>query len=265
MKADIDATVVYGHPIDRVWAALSSSAALAAWLMPDDFHPEVGFTLTTAEAGQTRLRMHQVGFHGLSGQLTRRILVDGYPRILGQLLPAYLDTRAGTDTGPVSVSCAEGWRSYLGIVRRWRACRPASPRSNPIGGHAMAITSIEVMSVPVSDQERAKKFYADVLGFTVEIDSTFADRSMRWVMLRPPGGGSAITLVNWFDEMTPGWLRGTVLGCADIEQTVADLAERGVTFNEDTIAEAPWGRWMTFADPDGNGWVLQQTNRDFAG
>ena len=120
MKADIDATVVYGHPIDRVWAALTSSAALAAWLMPDDFHPEVGFTLTTAEAGQTRLRMHQVGFHGLSGQLTRRILVDGYPRILGQLLPAYLDTRAGTDTGPVSVSCAEGWRSYLGIFRRWR-------------------------------------------------------------------------------------------------------------------------------------------------
>ena len=48
-------------------------------------------------------------------------------------------------------------------------------------------------------------------------------------------------------------------------ESIADLAERGVTFNEDTIAEAPWGRWMTFADPDGNGWVLQQTNRDFAG
>jgi catechol 2,3-dioxygenase-like lactoylglutathione lyase family enzyme len=129
----------------------------------------------------------------------------------------------------------------------------------------VALTSIEVMSVPVSDQERAKKFYAEVLGFTVEMDSEFADASMRWLMLRAPGGGSAITLVNWFDTMTPGWLRGTVLGCDDIDKTVGELTRRGVIFNEDAIAEAPWGRWMTFADPDGNGWVLQQTNREFTG
>jgi catechol 2,3-dioxygenase-like lactoylglutathione lyase family enzyme len=127
----------------------------------------------------------------------------------------------------------------------------------------MALTSIEVMSVPVSDQEQAKTFYADVLGFTCEMDSGFNDGSMRWVMLRPPGGGTAITLVNWFDEMKPGWLRGTVLGCDDIESTWAALKERGVTFNEDKIADAPWGRSLTFADPDGNGWVLQQTNREF--
>jgi catechol 2,3-dioxygenase-like lactoylglutathione lyase family enzyme len=129
----------------------------------------------------------------------------------------------------------------------------------------MAITSVEVMSVPVSDQERAKKFYAVVLGFTVEMDATFDDDGTRWVMLRPPLGGAAIALVNWFEEMPPGKLRGTVLGCDNIEQTVADLAGRGVRFNEDTTAEAPWGRWRTFADPDGNGWVLQQTNREFGG
>lgn len=167
MKAEIDATVVYPHPVGRVWAALTAREALAAWLMPNDFSPEVGraFTFTTrptpgsdgivrcevleldppfrmvwswagglglqttvtftlAVTGdgdrQTRLRMHQVGFHGLAGQLTRRILGSGYPRILGQLLPAYLDQEAGLDGGPVSVSCARGWRSYLGIVRRWR-------------------------------------------------------------------------------------------------------------------------------------------------
>jgi catechol 2,3-dioxygenase-like lactoylglutathione lyase family enzyme len=127
----------------------------------------------------------------------------------------------------------------------------------------MPATSIEVMSVPVSDQDRAKRFYAEVLGFTVEMDSGFADGTMRWVMLRPPGGGTAITLVTWFDEMTPGWLRGTVLGCADLEATAAELRERGLTFHDDKIAEAPWGRWLTFADPDGNSWVLQQPTREF--
>jgi uncharacterized protein YndB with AHSA1/START domain len=164
MKADIDATVTYPHPIDRVWAALTSSEALAAWLMPNDFVPEVGhrftfttrpapgfdgivrcevveldpptrmvwtwaggnidttviFTLESAGNGQTRLRMHQVGFHGLGAQLTRRILAGGYPRILGRQLPAYLDRLAGSASPPVRVDCAEGWRAYLGIVRRWR-------------------------------------------------------------------------------------------------------------------------------------------------
>lgn len=128
----------------------------------------------------------------------------------------------------------------------------------------MAVSSIEVVSVPVSDQELARKFYAETLGFTVAMDAPFGD-GMRWLMLRPPGGGTAITLVTWFDTMTPGWLRGTVLGCDDIEQTAAELKGRGVSFNEDAIAEAPWGRWLTFDDPDGNAWVLQQTSPEFAG
>jgi catechol 2,3-dioxygenase-like lactoylglutathione lyase family enzyme len=127
----------------------------------------------------------------------------------------------------------------------------------------MALTSIEVMSVPVSDQERAKQYYAGVLGFTVEMDSGFADGTMRWVMLHPPGGGTAITLVNWFEEMPPGGLRGSVLGCDDLEATAAELRQRGLSFHDDKVAEAPWGRWLTFADPDGNSWVLQQSNRDF--
>jgi predicted enzyme related to lactoylglutathione lyase len=55
------------------------------------------------------------------------------------------------------------------------------------------------------------------------------------------------------------------LGCDDIEQTAASLKSRGVSFHEDAIEEAPWGRWLTFDDPDGNGWVLQQTNPEFGG
>jgi uncharacterized protein YndB with AHSA1/START domain len=95
----------------------------------------VTFTLEPAGTDRTRLRLHQVGFHGLGGQLTRRILAGGYPRLLGQRLPAWLDQQAGASTGPggtemarpprlaggpATVNCAEGWRAYLGIVRRWR-------------------------------------------------------------------------------------------------------------------------------------------------
>jgi catechol 2,3-dioxygenase-like lactoylglutathione lyase family enzyme len=126
----------------------------------------------------------------------------------------------------------------------------------------MAVNNLEVISVPVSDQDRAKRFYADALGFTVLMDSQFGE-DMRWVMLRPPGARTSITLVTWFDTMPAGSLKGSVLGCDDLEQTVGELTGRGVTFNEETIEEAPWGRWKTFDDPDGNGWVLQQDNPDF--
>jgi catechol 2,3-dioxygenase-like lactoylglutathione lyase family enzyme len=123
----------------------------------------------------------------------------------------------------------------------------------------MAVTSLQVVSVPVSDQDRAKQFYVDVLGFSAEMDSQFG-AGMRWVMLRPPGGGTAITLVTWFDSMAPGSLSGSVLGCDDLEKTLAELAGRGLSFAEDEVQEAPWGRWKTFTDPDGNGWVLQQNS-----
>ena len=97
----------------------------------------------------------------------------------------------------------------------------------------MALTNLEVISVPVSDQDRAKAFYAEQLGFSVDIDSSFADGSMRWVMLRPPGSGTAITLVTWFDTMPAGSLKGSVLGCDDLEKTLADLEARGVSFHEE--------------------------------
>ena len=129
----------------------------------------------------------------------------------------------------------------------------------------MALTNLEVISVPVSDQDRAKSFYTGKLGFSVEMDSSFAGGSMRWVMLRPPGSGTAITLVTWFETMPAGSLKGAVLGCDDLETTLAELTALGVRFAEDEIQEAPWGRWKTFDDPDGNSWVLQQSNPAFGG
>jgi uncharacterized glyoxalase superfamily protein PhnB len=68
-----------------------------------------------------------------------------------------------------------------------------------------------------------------------------------------------VTLVTWFESMPAGSLKGSVLGCDDLEQTIDELTARGVSFAEDEIQEAPWGRWKTFDDPDGNSWILQQT------
>jgi catechol 2,3-dioxygenase-like lactoylglutathione lyase family enzyme len=128
----------------------------------------------------------------------------------------------------------------------------------------MALTNLSLVSVPVTDQDRAKRFYADTLGFSVDIDNSFGD-GMRWVMLRPPGSGTAITLVTWFETMPAGSLKGSVLVCDDLEKTLGELTARGVSFNENEVQEAPWGRWKTFDDPDGNGWVLQQDNPGFGG
>ncbi len=140
MKTDIDITVSYPHPPRHVWKALTSSEALAAWLMPNDFKPFVGhrftlqtkprrafgfdgtvrcevleldpprrmvwswagggiqttviFTLEPDDGAGTTLRMRQVGFHGLGGQLTRRILASGWPGILSHKLPACVGQQA---------------------------------------------------------------------------------------------------------------------------------------------------------------------------
>ncbi len=116
---------------------------------------------------------------------------------------------------------------------------------------------ISVLSIPVSDQDRSKRFYAEVFGFQVIMDSPFGE-GMRWVMLRPPGGGAAITLVTWFAEMRPGSAQGTVLSVPDIEAAVAEMARRGLAIDAAAVEEAPWGRWVTIADPDGNSWVVQE-------
>jgi catechol 2,3-dioxygenase-like lactoylglutathione lyase family enzyme len=124
----------------------------------------------------------------------------------------------------------------------------------------MAVTTVELLSVPVSDQDRAKRFYTEILGFA-ELSDTPLGPDMRWVMLAPPGGGTRIALVTWFDSMPAGSLSGTVLACDDLEATIAELEARGLTFAEDDVQAAPWGRWKTFSDPDGNGWVLQQSTQ----
>jgi catechol 2,3-dioxygenase-like lactoylglutathione lyase family enzyme len=115
--------------------------------------------------------------------------------------------------------------------------------------------SVDIVSVPVTDQDRAKAFYAQVLGFAVREDAELGETG-RWVELCPPAGGASITLVTWYDTMPPGSVRGLVLGTLDAHEAFAELRSRGVSFAEDAVQDAPWGQFATFSDPDGNGWVL---------
>ena len=122
---------------------------------------------------------------------------------------------------------------------------------------AMAITRIQLFSLPVTDQDRAKAFYLDKLGFELVADTAMGP-DQRWVQVRPPGGDTSITLVTWFETMPPGSAKGTVVESDDLDADVAVIRSRGVEISGG-IQEAPWGRFVTFDDPDGNGIVLQAT------
>lgn len=121
----------------------------------------------------------------------------------------------------------------------------------------MAITGVQVISLPVSDQDRARDFYVGVLGMDLLRDAQMQP-GMRWVQVAPRGGEATITLVTWFETMPAGSNRGLVLETDDLEADVERLRGHGLDF-PDGIQQQPWGRYVTFADPDGNGLVLQAT------
>ncbi|GAA4049747.1 VOC family protein [Nonomuraea soli] len=116
---------------------------------------------------------------------------------------------------------------------------------------------ISVVSVPVSDQVRARDFYLDKLGFRLLAESTFGDE-LRWIQVGIPGAQTSLTLVNWFDEMPPGSLRGLVIDCEDLEKEYQALTERGVTFLGPPSRQ-PGGLFAILSDPDGNLISLRQT------
>ncbi len=119
----------------------------------------------------------------------------------------------------------------------------------------MTIHSFEILSVPVSDPQRAKRFYRDVLGFDLVRESPMGP-GMTWIQLAPPGQGVTIALVTWFDQMKPGGLQGVMVNTDDIEADHALLRSRGLEIG--AIEQQPWGRYAQFNDPDGNGWILRQ-------
>lgn len=116
--------------------------------------------------------------------------------------------------------------------------------------------SISVVSVPVSDQERAKRFYVETLGFEVVADASWGDEQ-RWIQVRPRGSQTSLTLVTWFDEMEPGTLRGLVVDTDDICADHKTLVERGADISAPPSEQAG-GLFCFVRDPDGNVISLHQ-------
>ena len=120
----------------------------------------------------------------------------------------------------------------------------------------MAVRDVKVVSVPVSDQERAKAFYVEKLGFELTRDDDSVP-GIRWVQVTPKGGSTSLTLVTWFETMPAGSLQGLVLGSKDLESDCDTLQANGVEFDR-PLQEQPWGTEAVIRDPDGNRLVLQQ-------
>ena len=119
---------------------------------------------------------------------------------------------------------------------------------------------IGIISLPVENQERAKGFFCDKLGFEVVRDNDFMGENKRWIELRPKGAETSIVLVTWFEHMPAGSLHGNVLLTSNIQKTYKTLQEREVDTTE--LQTAPWGTFVELNDTEGNGWVLQQTAPD---
>jgi len=123
------------------------------------------------------------------------------------------------------------------------------------------ITHVQVSPVPVSDQDKAGEFYVDALGFELVSDTEMGP-GMRWVEVRPKGSVTSLTLVTWFPTVPAGSLKGTVLESDALEGDIAGLQSKGVKIG--AIETAPWGRFVTFDDPDGNGSVPTGNNGPLA-
>lgn len=113
---------------------------------------------------------------------------------------------------------------------------------------------LELIQVPVSDIDRAKTFYVEKVGFNADHDHQVSDE-LRFVQLTPPGSGCSIALTSGAHEMEPGSIEGLQMVVDDAEASRAALAERGVEVSD--VQEFPWGSFVFFKDPDGNGWALQ--------
>ena len=114
---------------------------------------------------------------------------------------------------------------------------------------------LELVILPVSDVDRAKSFYVDQVGFHADHDVTVSEE-IRFVQLTPVGSACSIAFGRGLTPAAPGSVEGMQVVVADIEQAHAHLASHGVNVSE--IQDLAWGRFVYFADPDGNKWAIQQ-------
>jgi catechol 2,3-dioxygenase-like lactoylglutathione lyase family enzyme len=114
---------------------------------------------------------------------------------------------------------------------------------------------LELVNVPVSDVDRAKAFYVEKAGFNLDQDAEVGG-GVRFIQLTPPGSPASISIGSGLSSMTPGSIEGLQLVVDDVHAARADLASRGVEVSDVQVYD--WGSFVFFADPDGNGWAVQQ-------
>src|SRR5947208_14921821 len=114
---------------------------------------------------------------------------------------------------------------------------------------------LELVVVPVSDVDRAKRFYSEQVGFVVDVDRQ-AGEKFRVVQLTPPGSACSIAIGTGLVDTPPGSAKGLQMVVSDVEAARAELVGRGLDVGE--IQDFPWGSFVFFGDPDGNGWAVQQ-------
>ncbi|MEP9389500.1 VOC family protein [Mesorhizobium sp. KR9-304] len=154
-------------------------------------------------------------------------------------------------------------------------------RSDHAGAAAPAakgvVAKLEVVAIPVSDVDRAKRFYGS-LGWRLDADFVVGD-AFRGIQFTPPGSPSSIHFGKGVTAAAPGSAQGLYLVVSDIEPARADLANRGVDVSEVFHRDGPGkpavkgrdpqGRsyfsYATFKDPDGNEWLLQEVTSRFPG
>ena len=132
---------------------------------------------------------------------------------------------------------------------------------------------LELVLVPVSDVDRAKTFYIEKVGFNLDVDHRAGD-DFRVVQLTPPGSACSISIGKGITEAVPGSVQGLHLVVSDIEAARAELVERGADVSEvfhfESGQRAPgpdpqrrdYGSFLSFSDPDGNSWVVQEVGRN---
>jgi predicted enzyme related to lactoylglutathione lyase len=114
---------------------------------------------------------------------------------------------------------------------------------------------LELIAVPVTDVDRAKAFYTEEAGFNADHDFQVSDE-LRFVQLTPPGSACSIAIGTGVTDAAPGSVVGLQLTVSDIEAARDELTGRGVDVGE--VQDFPYGRFVFFADPDGNRWAVQQ-------
>jgi predicted enzyme related to lactoylglutathione lyase len=112
---------------------------------------------------------------------------------------------------------------------------------------------LELVAIPVTDVDRAKAFYEQA-GFNADHDHEVSDE-IRFVQLTPPGSACSIALGKGITDAEPGSVQGMQMVVDDINAARAELVDRGIEVSD--VQEFPWGAFVFFSDPDGNGWAVQ--------